>query len=78
MKDDNAEKMALMKMEMQLALVTFKEKFKKASKGIIKIYENAILSNDFETVKKEYQRFFGYIQKSKRAKEKWQDEDDTI
>lgn len=40
------EQMALMKMEMNLALERFKVIYKKASKGIEKIYTEAVLTNE--------------------------------
>jgi len=70
MPEENEENLRLtLKQEMKLALDQFKLVYKKASKGIEKIYTDAVLSNDFNEVKKAYSKFFGYILKSKRAKE---------
>lgn len=66
------EQQALMKIEMKLALDRFKTIYKKASKGIEKIYTETVLTNDPKEVERQYKRFFGYIQKSKKAKEKWE------
>ena len=66
--------MALMKIEMKLALDRFIQYYKKSSKGIEKIYTNAILSNEFKEVEKNYKKFFGHISQSKHYKEKWKDE----
>jgi len=68
---NKTQEMALMKIEMKLSLDRFIQYYKKASKGIEKIYTEAILTNDFNEFEKQYKRFFGYIQKSKNAKEKW-------
>ena len=65
------EQMALMKIEMKLALDRFSKYYKKATKGIEKIYTEAILSNEAGEVEKQYKRFFGFIKKSKNAQEKW-------
>lgn len=65
------EQMALMKIEMKLALDRFTKYYKKATKGIEKIYTDAILSNELNVVEKQYKRFFGFIKKSKNAQEKW-------
>ena len=72
MKEDSMFKMVLMKMEIKLALEIFRKRFKKIPNGIQKIYENIMLSNDFTQVEREYSRFFGYVKKSKKAKEKWE------
>jgi len=66
---DKQIQITLMKIEMKLALDRFIQYYKKASKGIEKIYTDAILSNNFNEVKKLHSKFFGYILKSKRAKE---------
>lgn len=74
MTDKKIQDIALMKIEMKLALDRFKEIYKKTSKGIIKIYTDAVLSNDYAEVSRLYARFFGYILKSKRAKELREDD----
>ncbi len=74
--NDKQMQMALMKIEVKLALDIFKERYKKVSKGIEKLYADVILTNDFSEVENNYKRFFGYIQKSKNSKEKWKDEPD--
>ena len=61
----------MLKIEMKLALDEFKKSYKKISKGIEKIYTEANLTNDLKEVQKLHVKFFGYILKSKRAKEKW-------
>jgi len=66
---DEIMQITLMKIEMKLALDRFIQYYKKASKGIEKIYTDAVLTNDLKEVQKLYIRFFGYILKSKNAKE---------
>jgi hypothetical protein len=63
-----------LKQEMKLAIEQFKQVYKKASKGIEKIYTEANLTNDLKEVQRLHTRFFGYLTKSKNAKEKWGDE----
>lgn len=65
------ENMALIKIEMKLALDRFIQYYKKSSKGIEKIYTDAVLSNDPKEVEKCYNKFFGHISQSKHYKEKW-------
>ena len=60
---------ALMKIEMKLALDRFIQYYKKASKGIEKIYTDAVLTSDLKEVQKLHARFFGYVKQSKNAKE---------
>ena len=61
----------MLKIEMKLALEEFKKIYKKVSKGIEKIYSEANLTNDLKEVQRFHIRFFGYLTKSKNAKEKW-------
>lgn len=63
----------LMKIEAKMAVEEFRKRYKKATKGIEKIYSDMVLSNDFNFVKKSRARLFGYIMKSKKAKEKWKE-----
>jgi hypothetical protein len=63
-----------LKQEMKLAIEQFKQVYKKASKGIEKIYTKANLTNDLKEVQRLHTRFFGYLTKSKNAKEKWGDD----
>jgi len=63
-----------LKQEMKLAIKQFKTVYKKASKGIEKIYTEANLTNDLKEVQRLHSRFFGYLTKSKNAKEKWKDD----
>jgi len=70
MKEDHL-KMLTMKQEARLAVEAFKAKHGKVSKGINQIYFNILLSNNQKEIEAEYGRLFGYIQKSKKAKEKW-------
>ncbi len=71
---DNEESLRLiLKQEMKLALDQFKLVYEKASKGIEKIYTEANLTNDLKEVQKLHARFFGYLTKSKNAKEKWKE-----
>lgn len=63
----------MLKQEMKLALDQFKTAYKKVSKGIEKIYTEANLTNDLKEVQRLHSKFFGYIQKSKNAKDKWKD-----
>ena len=64
----------LLKQEMKMALDQFIKVYKKASKGIEKIYTQANLTNDLKEVQKLHTRFFGYLTKSKNAKEKWKND----
>ena len=68
---DKDQLRVLLKQEMKLAIDQFKVTYKKVSKGIEKIYTEANLTNDLKEVQRLHARFFGYIQKSKKAKEKW-------
>ena len=69
-KEDDLLRLAL-KQEMKLAIDQFKATYKKTSKGIEKIYTEANLSNDLKEVQRLHTRFFGYLTKSKNAKEKF-------
>ena len=60
-----------LKQEMKMALEQFIKVYKKASKGIENIYTQANLTNNLKEVQKLHARFFGYLTKSKNAKEKW-------
>lgn len=60
-----------LKQEMKLAIDQFKIAYKKVSPGIIKIYTEANLTNDLKEIQKLHTRFFGFIKKSKNAKDKW-------
>lgn len=62
-----------LKQEMKLAIDQFKIAYKKVSKGIEKIYTEANLTNDLKEVQRLHSRFFGYLTKSKNAKEKWRE-----
>ncbi len=62
-----------LKQEMKLAIDQFKVVYKKVSPGIQKIYTEATLTNDLKEVQKLHNRFFGFIKKSKNAKEKWKE-----
>lgn len=75
MSEDKELLRVTLKQEMKLALDQFKQVYKKASKGIENIYTEANLTNDLEEVKKLHSKFFGYLTKSKNAKEKWKDVD---
>lgn len=72
MREDDLLRVAL-KQEMKMAIDQFKKEYKKVSKGIEKIYTKANLTNDLKEVQKLHSRFFGYLTKSKNAKEKWRD-----
>jgi len=61
----------LLKIEAKYAMEIFKEKYRKIPIGIKNIFQNLMLTDEFEKVKKEHKRLFGYIKKSKRAKEKF-------
>lgn len=65
------EQMSLMKIEVKLAYDLFSKGKKKVTIGIKKLYQDILLSNDPKQIEKDYKRFFGYIQTSKRAGEKW-------
>ena len=62
-----------LKQEMKMAIDQFKVAYKKVSKGIEKIYTEANLTNDLKEIQKLHSRFFGYLTKSKNAKEKWRE-----
>ena len=68
---DKDQLRVLLKQEMKMALDQFKNAYKKVSKGIEKIYTQANLTNDLKEVQRLHSRFFGYLTKSKNAKEKW-------
>lgn len=72
-KENDLLRVAL-KQEMKMAIDQFKVAYKKVSKGIEKIYTEANLTNDLKEIQKLHTRFFGYLTKSKNAKEKWKDE----
>jgi hypothetical protein len=74
MSENKEELRVLLKQEMKLALDQFKIVYKKASKGIEDIYTEANLTNELEEVKKLHSKFFGYLKKSKNAKEKWKED----
>jgi hypothetical protein len=69
-KENDLLRVAL-KQEMKMAIDQFKVSYKKVSKGIEKIYTEANLTNDLKEIQKLHTRFFGYLTKSKNAKEKW-------
>ncbi len=73
MTKENDELRVILKQEMKMALDQFKQVYKKASKGIEKIYIEANLTNDLKEVQKLHTKFFGYLLKSKNAKEKWKE-----
>ena len=61
----------LLKQEMKMAIDQFRLIYKKVSPGIEKIYTEANLTNNLKEVQKLHARFFGYVQQSKKSKEKW-------
>lgn len=69
-KENDLLRVAL-KQEMKMAIDQFKDVYKKVSPGIKKIYTEANLTNELKEVQKLHTRFFGFIKKSKNAKEKW-------
>lgn len=71
MKIEDQKKALSLKHEMQIAMEAFEQKYKKTTKGIRNLYTEAMLTNDPKEVSKLYTRFFGYLQKSKNAKDKW-------
>ena len=71
-KENDLLRVAL-KQEMKLAIDQFKIAYKKVSPGIMKIYTEANLTNDLKEVQKLHARFFGFIKKSKNAKDKWKE-----
>lgn len=74
MKKENDLLRVALKQEMKMALDQFKQAYKKVSKGIEKIYTEANLTNELKEVQRLHSRFFGYLTKSKNAKEKWKDD----
>ncbi len=73
MSEENDILRVALKQEMKLALDEFKKSYKKISKGIEKIYTEANLTSDLKEVQKLHIKFFGYILKSKKAKDKWKE-----
>jgi len=71
-KENDLLRVAL-KQEMKMAIDQFKVAYKKVSKGIEKIYTEANLTNDLKEIQRFHSRFFGYLTKSKNAKEKWRE-----
>jgi len=71
-KENDLLRIAL-KQEMKMAIDQFKVTYKKVSKGIEKIYTEANLTNDLKEIQRLHSRFFGYLTKSKNAKEKWKE-----
>ena len=71
-KENDLLRVAL-KQEMKMAIDQFKVVYKKVSKGIEKIYTEANLTNDLKEIQRLHSRFFGYLTKSKNAKEKWKE-----
>jgi len=69
-KENDLLRVAL-KQEMKMAIDQFKVAYNKVSPGINKIYTEANLTNELNEVQKLHARFFGFIKKSKNAKEKW-------
>ncbi len=72
MKDEENLRLIL-KNEMELAHLRFTIVYKKVSKGLTKIYNEATFSNDLKEIQKLHARFFGFIKMSKNAKEKWKE-----
>ena len=73
MTKENDELRVTLKQEMKMALDQFKQTYKKVGKGTENIYTEANLTNDLKEVQKLHARFFGYLTKSKNAKEKWKE-----
>lgn len=73
MTEENDNLRIMLKIEMKLALDEFKKSYKKISKGIEKIYTDAMLSNDLKEVQKQHSKFFQHISQSKFYKEKWKE-----
>lgn len=73
MNEENDLLRVALKQEMKMAIDQFKVAYKKVSKGIEKIYTEANLTNDLKEIQKLHSRFFGYLTKSKNAKEKWRE-----
>jgi len=61
----------ILKWEIKMAFDQFKVVYKKVSKGIANIYVEANLTNDLKEIQRLHSKFFGYLTKSKKAKEKW-------
>jgi hypothetical protein len=64
-----------LKQEMELAHSRFTIVYKKISEGLTRIYTQAMLTNELIEVKKLHSKFFGFIKKSKNAKDKFGEED---
>ena len=71
-KENDLLRVAL-KQEMKIAIDQFKVVYKKVSKGIEKIYTESHLTSDLKEIQRLHSRFFGYLTKSKNAKEKWKE-----
>ena len=69
---EKIELRVLKKIEMKMALEQFEKKYKKVSGGIKKIYSEAMLTDNQKKIDQLHSKFFGYILKSKKAKEKWE------
>lgn len=65
------QKQVAMKEEVGMAIIAFQAKYPKIPKGIKKIYADMRLTNDINEITKLYKKFFGYLKKSKNAKEKF-------
>jgi len=71
MTEENDLLRVALKQEMKMAIDQFTVAYKKVSPGIQKIYTEANLTNDLTEVQRLHTKFFGFIKKSKNAKEKW-------
>ena len=69
MKDVN--QIVSIKQDAKLIYEAFEKKYKKVSKGITDIYLELMMSNNLKKIEKLYMRFYGYIVKSRNAKERF-------
>ena len=67
----NLSERVLIKQEVKLAFDTLKliNPKKKISQGILDLYNEIMLTNDFEKLKKLSSKFFGYV----KVRKKWSD-----
>jgi len=60
-----------LKTEIEFAHARFILVYKSISKGLTKIYTEAMLTDDLNEIERLHSKFFGYIKKSKKSKDKW-------
>lgn len=66
----NLNEMVLIKQNVKLAVDQYQKAYKKTPKGILKLANEILLSDDIKTIKTLAPRFFGNITKSLNAKKR--------